>query len=88
MPINPERMWREAVSARKALDTLEAELFKQAFPVNGPIWWEREQYGPLYGGHVVAHSVMGDRIKVRNVKSGAVYWIGSYWVVSNHEPKV
>lgn len=86
MPINPERMWREAVSARKAIKTLEAELFHQAFPVNGPIWWERERHGPVYGGHVVGHAYMGERIKVCNEKTKTVAWIPAYWVISNREP--
>jgi hypothetical protein len=64
---------------RRAIECMIAKQIVRDYPIGEQIEWTND--GHRYSGHVVRHC-HGDRLRVRNEKSGRERFIYAYQIVS------
>lgn len=69
---------------RKAQDIID-KVLKRDYPSGTEVAWKRNG---IHEGTVVFYGGFGDRIKVRNAKTGRELWIHAYCIVDAMESMV
>lgn len=62
-----------------------AEAFGELHRVGGDVRFRRKTDGPIHVGEIYLVDARLERVKVISRKTGAKYWVESYWIVAPHE---